>query len=309
MTVHPSDPPRSRLIPIGWTAVVVLAAIGSAAGVGLIITSSPDEVSTTLTAQSSPQEDPRFSALPSDQATIRPPRSAASASPSPSSTPSSTLRSAADAIDRPDAPDAPPVPSPARTGGRVPTTDRPPSTSAAQATEQAAADWSSSSTSRPPKTSAETTTPSPGGRFAPAGPAPSASQTSTSSEAEAREVFRLTNQAHTGEQCSRLRWDDRLAEAAQRHSDDMLARGSLGHNGSDGSSPWDRVRDTGYPLAAAAENIASGQAGPAAVMSAWVASDGHRTHIVDCTYTEIGIGVARSGGRVYWTQVLATPHR
>ena len=57
---------------------------------------------------------------------------------------------------------------------------------------------------------------------------------------------------------------------------------------------------------AAAENVAWGQQTPAAVMTDWMKSSGHRTNILNCSYTEIGVGVATSNGP-YWTQDFGTP--
>ena len=45
---------------------------------------------------------------------------------------------------------------------------------------------------------------------------------------------------------------------------------------------------------------------PAAVMDAWMNLRGHRANILNCTFTEIGVGVASSNGP-YWTQDFGTP--
>jgi uncharacterized protein YkwD len=51
-----------------------------------------------------------------------------------------------------------------------------------------------------------------------------------------------------------------------------------------------------------AENIAQGQATPAAVMADWMASAGHRANILDCDLTTLGVGVAYGPGGPWWTQ-------
>jgi uncharacterized protein YkwD len=101
--------------------------------------------------------------------------------------------------------------------------------------------------------------------------------------------------------CEPLRVDSRLTTAARAHSADMAAKNYFGHDGRDGSSPTDRARRAGYP-GGVAENIASGQSTPNAVMNAWMNSSGHRTNIVNCRYTVIGVGLAYRGRTPYWTQ-------
>jgi uncharacterized protein YkwD len=51
-----------------------------------------------------------------------------------------------------------------------------------------------------------------------------------------------------------------------------------------------------------AENIAEGQQTPAAVMTAWMNSAGHRANILDCSLTTLGVGVATGSGGPWWTQ-------
>ena len=51
------------------------------------------------------------------------------------------------------------------------------------------------------------------------------------------------------------------------------------------------------------ENVAYGQQGPSAVMTAWMNSPGHRANILNGKYTEIGVGVVMSSnGQPYFTQ-------
>lgn len=110
--------------------------------------------------------------------------------------------------------------------------------------------------------------------------------------------------------CPALVLDDRLTSAAQRHSDDMARNNFMAHTGSDGSSPWDRIEDTGYRYRLAAENVAAGYASPEEVVEGWMQSAGHRANILDCDLREIGVGYgynAASTYRHYWTQNFATP--
>ncbi|WP_089156980.1 CAP domain-containing protein [Micromonospora sp. NBS 11-29] len=124
--------------------------------------------------------------------------------------------------------------------------------------------------------------------------------------AELRQVVDLVNQERAKAGCKALSVDSKLTLAAQRHSQDQADHKKMAHDGSDGSKPWDRVARTGYTYGAVAENVAWNYQTPAEVMAGWMKSDGHRKNILNCSYTEIGVGVARSNGP-YWTQVFATP--
>lgn len=98
-------------------------------------------------------------------------------------------------------------------------------------------------------------------------------------------------------------YNEKLNEAAQEHSDDMVSGKFLSHTGSDGSKPKDRVEDASYDWRVLAENVAMGQPTVADVMASWMNSAGHRANILHSDVTQFGF--AKSG--VYWTQVFAHP--
>lgn len=57
-----------------------------------------------------------------------------------------------------------------------------------------------------------------------------------------------------------------------------------------------------------AGNIAVGYTRPASVMDGWMNSPGHKVDILNCAYTDIGVGVAKSSSATqYWIQNFATP--
>ncbi|MFD8814003.1 CAP domain-containing protein [Streptomyces sp. NPDC059627] len=95
-----------------------------------------------------------------------------------------------------------------------------------------------------------------------------------------------------------------LPKVAQAHSEDMALHQNMSHSGSDGSSPGDRITSAGYTWSAYGENVAYGYASPEQVMAAWMASPGHKANILNCTFKEIGVGLARPND--YWTQDFAT---
>ncbi|MFE5633064.1 CAP domain-containing protein [Streptomyces sp. NPDC056543] len=123
---------------------------------------------------------------------------------------------------------------------------------------------------------------------------------------EAAEVVRLVNVERAAAGCKALTVDADLTEAAQEYTDDMAATGNFSHTGTDGSQPQDRIEAAGYTWSRSGENIAKGQADAAAVMDAWMHSPGHRANILNCGFTEIGVGVSTDGGP-WWTQDFGTP--
>ncbi|MEU4479514.1 CAP domain-containing protein [Micromonospora sp. NPDC023966] len=140
--------------------------------------------------------------------------------------------------------------------------------------------------------------------------APSSTGANTTStkgiSAELREVVELVNQERAKAGCKALTIDDKLMLAAQRHSQDQADHKTMSHDGSDGSDVGDRLDRVGYAWRSYGENVAWNQQSPAAVMDAWMNSSGHRANILNCSFTEIGVGVARSNGP-YWTQDFGTP--
>ena len=70
--------------------------------------------------------------------------------------------------------------------------------------------------------------------------------------------------------------------------------------------PFTRMLDCGYAAGGAlGENIAAGQASPADVMAAWIASSGHRANIENPAFQSIGVGVAQGAIGPYWVQDFA----
>ncbi|MFF2302863.1 CAP domain-containing protein [Streptomyces sp. NPDC058128] len=118
---------------------------------------------------------------------------------------------------------------------------------------------------------------------------------------EAEEVVRLVNVERAAAGCKALTVDADLTEAAQDYTHGMAATGNLSHTGTDGSQPQDRIEAAGYAWSRSGEHIAEGQADAAAVMDAWMHSPGHRADILNCGFTEIGVGVS-TDGVPWWTQ-------
>jgi uncharacterized protein YkwD len=169
------------------------------------------------------------------------------------------------------------------------TTTTTPTTTADAESATTAAD-SATTTTAPPTTEAPPTT---------AAPAPPPAVASAPTAAEV--VVYLVN-AERSSHCGPVAIDDRLATAAQRHSDDMAAHDYFSHTSLNGDTLADRAAAAGFTGGVLGENIAAGQRTPQDVMAAWMASAGHRANILNCDYTVIGVGLNQDGW--YWTQMF-----
>lgn len=125
----------------------------------------------------------------------------------------------------------------------------------------------------------------------------------------AAQVLALTNRERVQRGLVPVVAEPRLRLAAQRHNDDMVARGYFAHESPDGRTVADRVRDAGYPYALVAENIAAGQRTPAEVVQGWMDSPGHRRNLLSADVRELGVGVTAGGSHgTTWTQVFGARH-
>ncbi|MFF3013396.1 CAP domain-containing protein [Streptomyces sp. NPDC057939] len=116
----------------------------------------------------------------------------------------------------------------------------------------------------------------------------------------AGEVLALVNKERAAVGCPALTVNEKLTKAAQDHSADMAAHSNMSHTGSDGSDPGQRITRAGYQWSTYGENVAYGYDTAAKVMEGWMNSPGHKRNILDCSFKEIGIGLAQPGQ--YWTQ-------
>jgi uncharacterized protein YkwD len=100
-----------------------------------------------------------------------------------------------------------------------------------------------------------------------------------------------------------LRLNRQLAEAAQRHTQEMVSQGYFNHVGPRGDTPLSRILATGYISSSRrisytiGENIAWGTYGdstPSAIVQAWIASPPHLANILDGRFRDTAIGVLPS---------------
>ena len=133
---------------------------------------------------------------------------------------------------------------------------------------------------------------------------PSTDEENTSTEVSAfeQEVLELTNAERTKAGLSPLSLDTELSKVARIKSQDMKDQNYFSHTSPTYGSPFDMMTTFGISYRSAAENIAQGQTTPAAVVQAWMNSQGHRENILNASYTHIGIGHVSDGN--YWTQMF-----
>jgi len=102
--------------------------------------------------------------------------------------------------------------------------------------------------------------------------------------------------------------DERLRCAARKHSKDMGVKNFFSHTGSNGSTPWQRIKNAGYTYTQAAENIAAGYSTPTAVVNGWMTSTGHCKNIMRASLKHLGVGYYKGtvGYKNYWSQDFGT---
>ena len=113
-------------------------------------------------------------------------------------------------------------------------------------------------------------------------------------------VLCLANRERIARHEAPLHPDGRLTEAAQTHTESMAFGDYFEHDGPRGDTPLSRLRRTGYIDSSRAgfeigENIGWGTlwlGTPRAIVSAWMASPGHRANILDPRFRDTGVGVS-----------------
>ncbi|MFJ2392436.1 CAP domain-containing protein [Streptomyces sp. NPDC087843] len=184
--------------------------------------------------------------------------------------------------------------------------DRASSPSAPPSTSEAAAPTATPSqepvTTKPGKTAEPAEPSAPVSEVArPKAPVTTAPVTVTAEAAAEAEVLKLVNEERAKVGCTPVVGTSALTDLAQSFSEDMALRDFFDHTDPSGLSPWDRAAKAGI-TALGGENIARGQADAAAVMDAWMNSEGHRANILNCDFKTLGVGVHFGAGGPWWTQ-------
>ena len=121
----------------------------------------------------------------------------------------------------------------------------------------------------------------------------------------ALELFNRTNALRAQNGLAPYRFVNRLAAAAERHSQDMASMGNVSHTGSDGSTAQQRIMDTGYGNWPTDEVIFGGMATVDDAWEFWASDPYHRAVLLDPKLFDIGIAVVRGEGNpFYYTMVF-----
>mmetsp|Transcript_26075 Transcript_26075/g.46308 ORF Transcript_26075/g.46308 Transcript_26075/m.46308 type:complete len:290 (-) Transcript_26075:5314-6183(-) len=104
-----------------------------------------------------------------------------------------------------------------------------------------------------------------------------------------------------------LEWRDGPAKSSKAHCNDLGPKGKTGHDGTDGSTPFDRMKRFGEWKGGAAENIAFGPSDPTnIIINLFVDDDvpsrGHRTNILHPDFRVCGIALGKH--KVYGTMCV-----
>ncbi|KAK9701072.1 hypothetical protein K7432_011895 [Basidiobolus ranarum] len=117
-----------------------------------------------------------------------------------------------------------------------------------------------------------------------------------------QKMLSLVNKQRQRNGSKPLKLDNRLVQAAQKHTDYQARVNQMTHD-EPGRPLSTRVSATGYKWRAIGENVAKGYTSIESVVVGWMNSAGHRRNILNPQYTSFGSGHVAKGN--YWTQVFA----
>lgn len=129
------------------------------------------------------------------------------------------------------------------------------------------------------------------------------SQSNSSFSSFQNQVIQLVNEQRAANGLKPLTANAQLTNTATLKSQDMAKLNYFDHTSPTYGSPFDMMKKYGISYRTAGENIAMGQTTPAQVMQGWMNSPGHRANILNASFTQIGVGIAKNAqGRLIWTQ-------
>ncbi len=109
----------------------------------------------------------------------------------------------------------------------------------------------------------------------------------------ARSIIALTNAARGKHSLPALSVDSLLTLSAERYAEAIAREEPFDHTDADGSTFIDRTEAAGYlSWSFLGENLATGigPADPAAMLTAWMNSPGHRRNLLSTELQEVGVG-------------------
>ena len=118
------------------------------------------------------------------------------------------------------------------------------------------------------------------------------------------EIVSLINQERTQRGMGPVRIDERLTQAARRHTELMVEKHELSHRLAEEQVLRDRLADTGIAFETAGENVAYDTNAQHAHVE-FMHSPGHRANILNPKFTAVGLGVMRRGNLIWVTEDFA----
>lgn len=113
-------------------------------------------------------------------------------------------------------------------------------------------------------------------------------------KAAEQKMFELLNQERVRAGLKPLKWNEKAAAVARKHSQDMFAKGYFAHENLEGKSPFDRMEAGGIVFKVAGENLAYASTVDLA-HNGLMRSPGHRANILEVDFGTVGIGVIDGG--------------
>ncbi len=121
------------------------------------------------------------------------------------------------------------------------------------------------------------------------------STTKTVLKAWEKEILDLTNSFRARNGLSALSWSEAAGASARLHSEDMAENNYFSHTGLNGSTPGDRMKAQGISYRSSGENIIGGYGNALHSSNGWMNSSGHRSNMLNKSFTYLGVGYALGG--------------
>jgi uncharacterized protein YkwD len=134
----------------------------------------------------------------------------------------------------------------------------------------------------------------------------------TTDRTKLTEVINAVNAYRAQKDLPAFTVNTQLAQAAQRHANDIACHKIYVHTGTDGSTPKSRVADAGYIAKSVSENV-NGNYPPLdgqGVVNWWINDKGdvkHGQNLLSTTFTQIGVGYSFFDNYGFYALVFAQP--
>jgi len=120
-------------------------------------------------------------------------------------------------------------------------------------------------------------------------------------------VLDTVNELRAARGVGPLELSSQLNAAAATHSRDMAVQNRPWHFGSDGSSPLERVRRTGYDGRFIGENISETFESDVETISAWMAQSDTRDVLLSPNARRLGVAWHQEqNGKIWWTLITGS---